>query len=239
MIRLHRPDVSPRTQKLLNDATERVAARGGTSDIARKAWRDADGTTGRVRRTLEQMARGAVRCMYCDDNRGMAVDHFEPLDRAPLRAFDWLNHLLACSYCNSDVKREEYPVDVDDNCLLIDPTAEDPSAHLRLLLLSGLYEPVNGSAKGAASIQVFGLNRPDLVEGRQDAFVLARSNIRDWHLHRLSDPARADRVAEALLRRPFLGVIHAMGRLEPHSAPLVLGLDTVAAMAAWQAEHGP
>ncbi|GHH80353.1 HNH endonuclease [Kitasatospora indigofera] len=238
MIPLHRIDLSPRVQGLLTRATGRVKTRGGTSAIARKTWKDADGTTKHVRQALESMARGAVRCMYCDDNRGMAIDHFEPLERAPLRAFEWLNHLLSCAYCNSDVKREEYPVDANGFCLLINPTIEDPAEHLQLMLASGEYEPVNGSPKGVESIRVFGLNRPDLIKGRQDAFDLACSNIRDWHFQRQSNDVRADRVAKALLDRPFIDVVHAMTRLKPSVAAIVVGQDTVPALVAWQAEYG-
>ncbi|WP_190214081.1 HNH endonuclease [Kitasatospora indigofera] len=168
----------------------------------------------------------------------MAIDHFEPLERAPLRAFEWLNHLLSCAYCNSDVKREEYPVDANGFCLLINPTIEDPAEHLQLMLASGEYEPVNGSPKGVESIRVFGLNRPDLIKGRQDAFDLACSNIRDWHFQRQSNDVRADRVAKALLDRPFIDVVHAMTRLKPSVAAIVVGQDTVPALVAWQAEYG-
>lgn len=51
----------------------------------------------RLDSVLRQMAPGLERCMYCGDNQGTDIDHFEPLARNPLRTFDWLNHLLACS----------------------------------------------------------------------------------------------------------------------------------------------
>ena len=57
------------------------------------------------------MAPGVQRCMYCLDSLGTDIDHFEPKSRRPLRTFCWHNHLLACSRCNSNYKREEYPCD--------------------------------------------------------------------------------------------------------------------------------
>lgn len=190
-----------------------------------------------VRTALESMTRGAVRCMYCDDSRGTDIDHFQPLENAPLRAFEWSNHLLACSYCNSNAKRSQYPVNGDGVCLLVDPSAEDPADHLRLLLKSGLYDPVDKSVKGEETIRVFGLNRPDLVKGRLDAFFRACSNMRDWHgLHQDADPL-ADRLAQALLDSPFIDVVHAMTRLKPGVEATVVGQATVPALDAWRAVH--
>jgi hypothetical protein len=175
--------------------------------------------------------------MYCDDNLGTDIDHFQPLEKAPQRAFEWLNHLLACSHCNSNVKRSQYPVDGEGVCLLIDPTTEDPATHLMLLLKSGEYAPVDGSPKGEATIKVFGLNRPDLIRGRLNAFHRARSNLRDWHSLRQQADPEADVVERALLDSPFIDVVHAMTRLTPRVVPTVVGPQTIPALEAWRAVH--
>ncbi|MFJ2779715.1 HNH endonuclease [Kitasatospora sp. NPDC087315] len=102
---------------------------------ARQLWKN---TTVRrhvhapLRDLLADMAAGRERCMYCGDNQATDIDHFEPIDRRPIRAFDWTNHLLACSLCNSHLKGAAFPLDEGGNPLLIDPTAEDPTPHLRL-----------------------------------------------------------------------------------------------------------
>ncbi|MET8116877.1 hypothetical protein [Streptomyces prasinus] len=229
--------VSDSTQVLLTRWTGRVRDAGGTSKAAREQWIKAQTPRKHVRTALESMTRGAVRCMYCDDSRGTDIDHFQPLENAPLRAFEWSNHLLACSYCNSNAKRSQYPVNSDGVCLLVDPSAEDPAVHLRLLLKSGLYDPVDESARGEETIRVFGLNRPDLVKGRLDAFFRACSNLRDWHrLHQDADPL-ADRLAQALLDSPFIDVVHAMIRLKPGVDATVVGQATVPALDAWRAAH--
>ncbi|MCW8103027.1 HNH endonuclease family protein [Streptomyces tauricus] len=235
MIPLQRVAVSAHAQMLLTRWTKRVEAAGGTAEAARAQWSEATAPKKHVRAALELMAHGAVRCMYCDDSRATDIDHFEPLARAPLRAFVWVNHLLACSHCNSNCKHRQYPVSAEGVCLLVDPTAEDPAAHLVLLLKAGMYDPL--SPKGEETIKVFGLNRPDLVKGRLDAFALARSNLRDWHsLHQDGDP-EADVVAQALLDSPFIDVVHAMTRLKPGVAELVVGQRTVPALDAWRALH--
>lgn len=235
MIPLQRVAISANAQVLLTRWTQRVEDAGATGPAAREMWRIAAAPKGHVRAALESMARGALRCMYCDDSRGTDIDHFEPLERAPLRAFVWPNHLLACSFCNSNQKHRKYPVDAQGACLLVDPTTEDPAEHLLLRLSAGIYDPL--SAKGEETIQVFGLNRSELVKGRVDAFVRACSILRDWHgLHRNADP-EAERVAQALLDSPFIDVVHAMTRLTPGAATVIVGRSTVSALDAWRAVH--
>lgn len=235
MIPLQRVALSSRAQMLLTRRTKRVEAAGGTAEAAREQWVKATAAKRHVRAALELMAHGAVRCMYCDDSRATDIDHFEPLVSAPLRAFVWANHLFACSHCNSNCKHRQYPVSAEGVCLLVDPTAEDPAAHLVLLLKTGTYDAL--SIKGEETIKVFGLNRPDLIKGRLDAFVRACSNLRDWHgLHQEDEP-EAVRVAQALLDSPFIDVVHAMTRLKPGVAELVVGQRTVPALDAWRALH--
>lgn len=175
--------------------------------------------------------------MYCEDSLGTDIDHFEPIAVAPLRAFDWLNHLLACSHCNSNQKRDAYPRDGGGGPLLIDPSTEDPAAHLDLLLASGMY--LARTPKGEATIRVFGLNRLDLVQGRRLAFVSARAMLRDWQLHRQGeDSEEAAEVADALRTSPFAGVMRAMQSLPATAVPHVLGPRAAAALTEWRRVHG-
>ncbi|MER5907585.1 hypothetical protein ABT150_47395 [Streptomyces mirabilis] len=46
------------------------------------------------------------------------------------------------------------------------------------MLRSGAYS--HRAAMGEHTIRDFGLNRPDLVADRKDAFCLASSALRDW-----------------------------------------------------------
>lgn len=137
---------------------------------ARTLW-EKSGTRARVYRPLksilQQMALGLEQCMYCGADFGTDVDHFDPIARSPLRAFDWLNHLLACATCNSNHKRDLFPTGADGFPLLIDPTTEDPFKHMTLSLSTDVYHPL--SAKGVATIEVCGINRRQLVDGRRRA----------------------------------------------------------------------
>ncbi|MET7989162.1 HNH endonuclease [Streptomyces sp. NPDC005281] len=183
------------------------------------------------------MAHGAERCMYCEDNLGTDIDHVQPLAEAPLRAFDWLNHLLACSYCNSHTKGRQYPCDADGHSLLIDPSTEDPADHLVLRLAAGQYDPL--SDKGRETIRVFSLNRGDLVRGRRLAFVTAQSLLVDWHRLRHSDgTARRDDLVEALVETPFADVVRTLERLPRAVAAAVLPPDVAVALTEWRTMRG-
>ncbi|QMU80024.1 HNH endonuclease [Streptacidiphilus sp. PB12-B1b] len=169
------------------------------------------------------MAPGVQRCMYCGDSQGSSIDHFEPLSLAPLKAFAWMNHLLACTHCNSNHKRDRFPVDAEGHCLLVDPTSEDPALHLQLVLRTGEYQA--RTPKGQATIEVFGLARPSLERGRAKAFVRCRSMLRDLGgLIEAGEDDEAMEVAESLRVQPFADVLHAMQTVQDRpGAAVVLG----------------
>ncbi|MBW8876770.1 MAG: hypothetical protein JF614_17545 [Acidobacteria bacterium] len=109
------------------------------------------------------MASGLERCMYCEDSEGTAIEHFWPKSVYPERAFDWLNYLIACSRCNSNFKRDQFPLDAAGAPLLVNPSEEEPLDHLSFSPSTGRFEP--RSPKGDPSIDVFGLNRTTLTKG--------------------------------------------------------------------------
>lgn len=233
MIQLRRIPAPARTQRLLSAWTTRVKQAGGNADAAREKWNAATAPKKHVRALLEQMAHGPKRCMYCEDSLGTDIDHFEPIALAPLRAFDWSNHLLACSFCNSNAKRQLYPCDGDGNCLLIDPTVDDPAEHLVLLLASGEYDHL--TLKGSETIRVFDLNRADLVKGRRSAFTVTRGALIGWHtLWQEGNTNEAAEVAQALGESPFAGVRQAMEQLPPSAVVPVMGSSGAAALQAWR-----
>lgn len=158
------------------------------------------------------MAAGLDRCMYCGENVGTDVDHFEPLSHAPLRTYDWLNHLLACSRCNSQAKGDTFLRDPHGDPLLIDPTAEDPHEHLELRLASGRYRGL--TPRGIHTIDLLRLNRSELELGRAGAFIRAVSMLRDSHvLSRRGRATEAQKVLAALHEQPFADVFHVMLRI--------------------------
>ncbi|MFI7308265.1 hypothetical protein [Streptomyces hygroscopicus] len=191
----------------------------------------------RIRQLLEEMAPGRKRCMYCEDNLGTDIDHFQPIALAPSRAFDWLNHLLACSYCNSNLKRDAYPCDEDTGePLLIDPTAEDPADHLTLRLGSCQYEA--GTRKGTETVRVFGLNdRQELVRGRTTTYTTCRGLLAQWHTYvQEGEEAEAADLAQALREQPFAEVLRAMEYTlcdKPHVARRLFKPPVHAALIEW------
>lgn len=213
MIRLARPALPGPATDRLTVLTGQIAALGEQRRTAqaRRMWSSDRTVRPTIRRTLGEMAPGRERCMYCGDNQGSDVDHFEPLSRNPMRTFDWLNHLLACSICNSHFKRDRYPVAADGSALLIDPTVDDPLDHLRLSLTAGAYHPM--SDRGAATIEVCGLNRPVLTRGRLAARSTVERCVRMWDRARaLGDAELAAEVVAAVHEQPFADVCQEMLR---------------------------
>lgn len=223
MIRITRIDLDPDLDGNLKKRTARLLADGANDAVARRRWRRASTERARLRDALCRMCATIERCMYCGDNRGTDIDHFEPISRAPARTFDWSNHLLACSSCNSNAKRDQFPCDDKGECLLVNPTTDDPYDHLRLKLSTGTYHPL--TPKGEATIRVFQLNRPDLCRGREIAFPRSQAMLRDYlRMKKDGDEHGAERMLAALQQQPFADVLFAMYRTIPRAgAALVLG----------------
>jgi hypothetical protein len=181
---------------------------------ARALW-GKSGTRARVyqplKSILKQMALGLEQCMYCGADFGTDIDHFDPIARSPLRAFDWLNHLLACTTCNSNQKRDRFPTDADGRPLLIDPTSEDPFEHMTLSLSTDVYHPL--SDKGIVTIDVCGLNRGQLKDGRRRARSLVAFCLRAWAAaDRADQAAKLEEIAYIIREQPFGDVCQAMLR---------------------------
>ncbi len=173
MVSIERVGIPAESAEYLDRKTAEIVSAGAPqrADLAKVAWRNKSGTRfGPIRDALQEMCSGLERCMYCEDSAGAHIDHFEPRARNPGRTFDWGNYLLACSVCNSNFKRNAFPVDDDGAPLLIDPTVDDPVEHLTLSPTTGRFEAAPGSVKGVESIQAFGLNRELLQAARQNAW---------------------------------------------------------------------
>lgn len=216
MIRLKRTELPESLSEQLARKHSRLIRDNVDGKAARSKWKNAKECKSGLREQLNIMAAGINRCMYCGDGMGTDIDHFEPILLAPMRTFDWPNHLLACSHCNSHEKREEFPRNEADLPLLIDPTSEDPTEHLILLLATGEYQAL--SAKGASTVQVFGLNRSVLVRGRRSAFVITKNVLRSYLRHfEAGSWDEAEETAAELQNQPFADVREAMRWVLRHS----------------------
>ncbi len=208
MIYIRRASLPVPLADQLNLLTGVLVAHGAQArQHARDLWNRSRDPRRELRETLNRMAPGHQRCMYCGDSEGTSVDHFEPISRNPVRTFDWLNHLLACSFCNSSQKGSRFPVDETGQPLLIDPTVDDPFDHLVLSLSVGEYRP--RTRKGTETISVLGLNRAVLVAGRQHARAVVGQALRQWFA---GGPAERSRQAHTIRMQPLADVYQAMIR---------------------------
>jgi uncharacterized protein (TIGR02646 family) len=146
------------------------------------------------------------KCAYCEQflpPEVLVVDHFRPhsgavdldgsfsLDHYWWLTYEWQNLYPACAEC-AGMKGPRFPVagergsrpraadrkrarsePVDDG-LLLDPCLDDPEQHL-VFLEDG--HVVSSTERGRITIEVLGLNRPALVEGRSET---RRELRREW-----------------------------------------------------------
>ena len=238
MIRITRVDLEEELTRRLNSRTARLTARGADARSARRSWKNAVDERAGVKSALSRMAVGIERCMYCGDSRGTDIDHFEPVTFAPLRTFEWPNHLLACSSCNSNAKRDSFPCNVNGSPLLIDPTRDEPSEHLALAFSEGEY--AGTTSKGWKTIEVFQLNRMDLKVGRTLAFARCKSMLRDYlRLEATGQIREAADTRLALEGQPFADVLHAMYRVAhlPGAAAVLGGANVLKLLIRWQEDR--
>lgn len=214
MIRLHRPAVPAALQDTLVTLTDLIGAKATPRSRvteARRLWKGRRAVHADLRVELARFAAGHDRCMYCGDNEGTDIDHYQPLALAPLLAFTWLNHLLACSRCNSHFKRDLFPVDAEGVPLILDPTRDDPFDHLVLSLSVGRYAPL--TERGATTIDVCGLNRDTLTRGRQTAYDTMTLVLAQWgEAVAVSDATTMNMVVRTIREQPFADVCQAMLR---------------------------
>jgi uncharacterized protein (TIGR02646 family) len=178
MRRINRRSLEQATLKKLARRTKQITDLASHEERAQKAkdlWKAKLVCFERdVELRLLEMAGAGGLCMYCEGNEGSSIDHFWPKADYPERSFVWENYLWACSVCNSNLKRDAFPLGAGNAPMLIDPTAEDPQALLRLQPSTGRF--ITREARGHKTIEVFDLNhdkklRPrDLAQARSDTW---------------------------------------------------------------------
>ena len=222
MRRLLRPLLPDSALTFLQNRTADVMAQPGLSrrvERAKEQWKNKENKAfDAVKEALQKMSPGLHRCMYCEDNEGLAIDHFFPQAEYPVFAFCWQNYLWACTLCNSNHKRDQFPLDAQGEPLLIDPTREDPRMHLEFSPRTGKW--IGRTDKGEASIKVFGLQRGTLVQARKNAWQSVQALVVIYGEHRKSGAlARAEKQKKALCEFPHAGVLVALLRMARRSSP--------------------
>lgn len=131
---------------------------------------------------------------------GTDIDHFRPKSSYPQVAFEWSNYFLACSHCNSNAKRGEFPTLADGSAALIDPTELGALDHLTLSPSTGYY--IGRDVRGEESIRVFALNRQVCVDGRRNAWVALGAICVQY----ASTPTKRRDILRVIHQYPFQGV---------------------------------
>lgn len=211
MRQLVRPALTKNTIRTLGRITDRIANSNSPKDQAKLSWeRKPDVAFTEIRLALYKMASGRSRCMYCEDSMGTDIDHFRPKANYPTSAFLWPNYLLACSYCNSNLKRQQFPLDAAGMPLLIDPSVDDPTTHLKFLPTSGEYAAVDD--KGIESIRIFGLNDNapprKLPKARKEALISLYALLEMYDRNITTDPLKAEKIKFTIIDFPFNSILY-------------------------------
>ncbi len=225
MRRLQRLPLSGEALAFLGQRTIDVANDADPDAKVEQLWKlQSNKAFQEIRRTLETMASGIVRCMYCEDSKGTAIDHFWPKATYPHRAFVWTNYVLACSECNGK-KSKRFPLDDQNLPLLLNPLEEEPADHLLLSPTTGIYETL--TPKGEQSGQVYGLSRPVLVRGRAITWTVLKALLLNYSRHLdAGDAEEAEKQKAAVQQLQFSGVFAALLRISRGpSARTLLGVD--------------
>jgi uncharacterized protein (TIGR02646 family) len=170
MRRLFRPALKPALAAFLRRAQKEVRPESDLPSLWKRMRRRV--AMRRIEETLGDMCGPRKRCMFCQDSFGTDVEHFRPKGRFREAMFLWQNLILACSGCNR-IKSEQFPMGSSGEPLLIDPTAEDPWAHLvfnrETSLLTARWEIASGAEdlKGSTTLAVLRtLNYEAVSKGR-------------------------------------------------------------------------
>lgn len=232
---IRRHTLSTKTLTFLVKRTAKVITHTDPAAEARRLWNFSDNAAfDDIRACLAAMAPGRSRCMYCEDSAGTDIEHFKPIARWPELAFTWENYLWACSHCNSNDKRDLFPIGSKGEALLLDPTIDDPSQHLGFMPATGDFDAL--TARGQCTIDIFGLNddKPPrrLPTGRLDALTYFYALIISYK--QAIDEGEIDwakRCRDAVQTLAFSSIVDWAIRLaESEDADLVLPENVIVAM---------
>jgi uncharacterized protein (TIGR02646 family) len=174
MRELHRIDLEARQTKYLRKKQNEVdaAAGAGIKNIWKRA-RETQVVRG-IAGVLRQISGDRERCMFCQDSRGVAIEHFWPKRRYYRRAFRWTNFLLVCDNCNR-LKGERFDFH-HGRPKLINPLDEDPWDFLFYEPLTGRLAAAVDSDTGVPSVKGLHTIDPDLLRLNDDVIVRGRQN---------------------------------------------------------------
>lgn len=144
------------------------------------------------------------KCAYCESYVGAVghgdLENYRPKSRYPHLAYELSNLLFTCSICNQRYKGDKFPLEseppstvadqadmfgdtrsavidiANEKPLLLNPYFDQPQEHLVFSEDEGGAVRVTGlTERGRVSIDLLGLNRPELLEMRARTWRLART----------------------------------------------------------------
>lgn len=137
-------------------------------------------------------------------------------------AYSWDNYLAACNRCNSGWKRNLFPISEKprgapvqgrgETPLLLNPfIGEDPADHLEYDRL-GQIRARNGSAYGKATIATCGLDRPSLVQARNEKVTRAFALLDEYATAKKEERAKVLKgfIEMGSENRIFAGMVRAI-----------------------------
>lgn len=172
--KLLREDLPKRTLNYLAKKQAEVAAGRDVNTIWKYARQTK--TLQGIVIVLRRMVGTRNRCMFCQDSRGTTIEHFWPkaVHLYPEKTFVWTNLLLLCQGCQNH-KGDRFDLDMGNQPLLIDPTAEDPWDYLFFESRTGIMTAKVDSETGlpdpkgehTTDPRVLPLNIEAITEGRR------------------------------------------------------------------------
>lgn len=115
-----------------------------------------------------------VKCAFCESYISHVsdehIEHFRPKATYLSETYSWQNLLIACLVCNRDYKKTHFPLASDGSPLLLDPTIDQPDAHLDFVWddVALLASVVPKDAQGDETERLLGLNRSPLRTVRSE-----------------------------------------------------------------------
>lgn len=107
------------------------------------------------------------KCAFCESRMAHVqhphIEHYRPKGRREFekRMFDWDNWLHSCGRCNES-KWTHFPISDEGDPCLLDPTADDPDAHLGFV-----HEHITWTTnRGEETVRLLGLARTPLEDER-------------------------------------------------------------------------
>ncbi|MFC6470070.1 retron system putative HNH endonuclease [Gordonia humi] len=133
-------------------------------------WRNTE-----LKEALREETNG--KCAYCEsvieDVAPAHVEHILPKSIFPKLVLEWSNLTLCCPTCNAN-KKDYYSTEVS----LLNPYVDDPSNHL--MFLGAFVWSIPSSLRGHKTIETIELNRPKLLEERENFIQSLHDLLTAW-----------------------------------------------------------